>query len=60
MAGKFKLIYSEISRGFPDTLAVLQPDHTWILAPVPEPYPKRSGVTVSNIKGVLQDLGKRR
>jgi len=59
LAFEFKASMSpKLSRGFPDTLAVLQPDHTWIVAPVPEPYPKRSGVTVSNIKGVLQDLGK--
>jgi len=61
LAFEFKASMSpKLSRGFPDTLSVLQPDHTWIVAPVPEPYPKRSGVTVSNIKGVLQDLGKRR
>ncbi len=45
-----------LSRGFADTLAVLQPDHTWVVAPVLEPYPQSPGVTVSNIKGVLQDL----
>jgi predicted AAA+ superfamily ATPase len=57
LAFEFKASMSpKLSRGFPDTLSVLQPDHTWIVAPVPEPYPKRSGVTVSNVKQVLQDL----
>jgi hypothetical protein len=40
--------------------AVLQPDHTWIVAPVPEPYLRRPGVTVANIEAVLQDMGERR
>jgi hypothetical protein len=53
-------ISPKLSRGFPDTLTVLQPDHTWIVAPVLEPYPKRPGVTVVNIKAVLQDIGERR
>jgi len=57
LAFEFKASMSpKLSRGFPDTLSVLQPEHTWIVAPVSEPYPKRSGVTVSNIKRVLQDL----
>ena len=61
LAFEFKASMSpKLSRGFPDTLSVLQPEHTWIVAPVPEPYPKRSGVTVSNIKRVLQDLGESR
>jgi hypothetical protein len=46
----------KLSRGFPGTLTVLQPDHTWIVAPVQEPYPRSPGVTVANIKAVLQDL----
>ena len=42
------------------TLAVLKPDHTWIVAPVLEPYLKDPHVTVANIKAVLQDLANRR
>ncbi|MGD9226485.1 MAG: ATP-binding protein [Desulfobacterales bacterium] len=61
LAFEFKASMSpKLSRGFPGTLTVLQPDHTWIVAPVLEPYLKRPGVTVANIKAVLQDLGDRR
>ena len=61
LAFEFKASMSpELSRGFAGTLTVLQPDHTWIVAPVLEAYPKRSGVTVANIKAVLQDIGGRR
>jgi predicted AAA+ superfamily ATPase len=48
----------KLSRGFPGTLAALQPDHTWIVAPVLESYPRDPNVTVANIKAVLQDLGR--
>jgi hypothetical protein len=41
-------------------LAVLQSDHTWIVAPVLEPYLKDPDLTVANIKAVLQDLENRR
>jgi predicted AAA+ superfamily ATPase len=61
LAFEFKASMSpKLSRGFPGTLTVLQPDHTWIVAPVLEPYLKGPGVTVANIKAVLQDLGDRR
>jgi predicted AAA+ superfamily ATPase len=61
LAFEFKASMSpKLSRGFPGTLAVLQPDHTWIVAPVLEPYPRGPGVTVANIEAVLQDLGERR
>ncbi|MGD8717122.1 MAG: ATP-binding protein, partial [Desulfobacterales bacterium] len=40
LAFEFKASMSpKLSRGFPDTLTVLQPDHTWIVAPVSKPYP---------------------
>ena len=61
LAFEFKASMSpKLSRGFAGTLTVLQPDHTWIVAPVIEPYLKRPGVTVANIKAVLQDVGERR
>lgn len=60
LAFEFKASMSpKLSRGFPGTLTVLQPDHTWIVAPVSESYPKGPGVTVANIKEVLQDIGGR-
>lgn len=60
LAFEFKASMSpKVSRGFQGTLSVLQPDHTWIVAPVQEPYPKYPGVTVTNIKEVLQDIQNR-
>jgi predicted AAA+ superfamily ATPase len=49
----------KLSRGFAGTVKVLRPDHVWIVAPVSEPYPRSPGVTVANIKTVLQDLADR-
>ena len=45
---------------FGQALGVSHPTikHSWIVAPVAEPYPKYPGVTVTNIKGVLQDIRK--
>jgi predicted AAA+ superfamily ATPase len=61
LAFEFKASMSpKLSRGFPGTLKVLQPDHVWIVAPVSEPYPRSPDVTVANIKSVLQDLENRR
>ena len=61
LAFEFKASMSpKLSRCFAGTLTVLQPDHTWIVAPVLEPYLKHPGVTVVNIKAVLQDIGGRR
>ena len=61
LAFEFKASMSpKLSRGFPDTLAVLQPDHTWVVAPVLEPYPRSPDVTVANIKAVLQDIVERK
>ena len=60
LAFEFKASMSpKLSRGFPGTLKVLQPDHVWIVAPVSAPYPRGPGVTVANIKSVLQDLAHR-
>lgn len=60
LAFEFKASMSpKLSRGFPGTLTVLHPDHTWIVAPVSESYLKAPDITVSNIIGVLQNLGKK-
>ncbi len=57
LAFEFKASMSpRVSRGFPATLELLQPEHTWIVAPVPEAYPHSSGVTVANIGEVVQAL----
>ena len=57
LAFEFKASMSpKLSRGFPGTLKVLQPDHVWVVAPVAEPYPKGDSVTVADIKTVLRDL----
>jgi len=61
LAFEFKASMSpRLSRGFPGTLAALQPDHTWIVSPVLEPYLKDPNVTVANIKAALKDLRNRR
>jgi predicted AAA+ superfamily ATPase len=58
LAFEFKATMSpKLSRGFPGTLKVLQPDHVWIVAPVLEPYLMSHGVTVANINAVLEELG---
>jgi len=46
----------KVSRGFPATLDLLQPERTWIVAPVREGYPRPHGVTVANMEEVLKDL----
>ncbi|MCI5210096.1 MAG: DUF4143 domain-containing protein [Candidatus Electrothrix sp. ATG2] len=57
LAFEFKASMSpKVSRGFNATLEVLQPDHTWIVAPVPEPYPFQQDVTVSDIFSVLEEI----
>ena len=45
-----------VSRGFPGTIEILRPLHTWIVAPVKEPYPFREGVSVTNIGTLLKEL----
>jgi len=57
LAFEFKSSMSpNVSRGFPATLDLLQPERTWIVAPVQEGYPRADGVTVANIEEVLKDL----
>jgi hypothetical protein len=57
LAFEFKASMSpKVSRGFPSTLKLLQPEQTWIVAPVKEGYPHSPGVTVANIGEVLQQL----
>lgn len=59
LAFEFKSSMSpKVSRGFPATLDLLQPEQTWIVAPVPEGYLKAPGVKVANVEEVLQELRK--
>jgi hypothetical protein len=58
LAFEFKTSMSPtVSRGFTGSLKVLQPDHTWIVAPVKESYPYRPGVTVATLNDVLKEIG---
>ena len=46
-----------LSRGFPGTLEVLEPEQTWVVCPMDEPgYPIRPGVRVVGIRECLRDL----
>ncbi|XCN74157.1 MAG: ATP-binding protein [Candidatus Electrothrix aestuarii] len=57
LAFEFKASMSpKVSRGFNATLEILQPNHTWIIAPVPEPYPFQQNVTVSDIFSVVEEI----
>ncbi|MCI5150100.1 MAG: DUF4143 domain-containing protein [Candidatus Electrothrix sp. MAN1_4] len=57
LAFEFKASMSpKVSHGFNATLEILQPNHTWIVAPVPEPYPFQQDVTVSDIFSVLEKI----
>lgn len=57
LAFEFKASMSpKVSRGFSNTLEILQPDHTWIVAPVPQSYPFQRDVTVSDIFTVLAEI----
>jgi predicted AAA+ superfamily ATPase len=57
LAFEFKASMSpKVSRGFNATLEILQPDHTWIVAPVPEPYPFQQDVTVSDLLSVIHEI----
>lgn len=59
LAFEFKASMSPtVSRGFQGTLSALKPDHTWIIAPVPEPYKLKSGAHVIHIKAILETLQK--
>jgi predicted AAA+ superfamily ATPase len=58
LAFEFKASMSpKVSRGFKSTLEVIQPDHTWIVAPVEEPYPWQPNVTVSDIYSAIRAIG---
>ncbi len=57
LAFEFKASMSpRVSRGFPDTLALLKPDRTWVVSPVEESYALASGATVANLNEVLEEL----
>ncbi|MDU9047961.1 MAG: ATP-binding protein [Candidatus Electrothrix sp. Rat3] len=57
LAFEFKASMSpKVSRGFNATLEILQPDHTWIIAPVSDSYPFQRDVTVSDIFSVLEEI----
>ena len=57
LAFEFKASMSpKLSKGFKGTLDVLQPDHTWVVAPVEEPYPLQQNVTVSDIFSTVQAI----
>lgn len=46
----------KLSRGFQGFLDVLSPDQSFVVAPVAEPYPLKSGALVINIKDILKKL----
>ena len=46
----------KLSRGFKNTLEVLNPNQTWVVAPVSESYPLMSGVQVSHPVDLLSEL----
>ena len=48
----------KVSRGFDGTVQVLKPDRTWIVAPVIDDYPLKSGATVASLQTVLQELNR--
>lgn len=57
LAFEFKLsVAPKVSRGFTNTLKVLQADYVWIVAPVQESYMKSPNVKVASIGEVLEDL----
>ena len=46
----------KLSKGFQGSIDVLHPDRSFVIAPVPEPYPHKSGAFITNIKEVLKIL----
>ena len=57
LAFEFKASMSpKVSRGFKGTLEVLQPDHTWIVAPIEESYPLQQDVSVSDIFSTIHAI----
>jgi predicted AAA+ superfamily ATPase len=57
LAFEFKASMSpRVSRGFQGSLTALQPARSFVIAPVPEPYPSPSGALITNIMDVLTTL----
>ena len=57
LAFEFKASMSpKVSRGFKNTLKVLQPEHTWIVAPVDTAFPLQKDVTVADIFTTLREI----
>jgi predicted AAA+ superfamily ATPase len=57
LAFEFKLsVAPKVSRGFANTLELLQPNYVWIVAPVQEGYQKSRNVKVASIRELLEDL----
>lgn len=48
----------KVSRGFPGSIEILQPEQTWIIAPVGDSYSLMAGVEVTNIGAVLSRLSR--
>ncbi|MEA2113927.1 MAG: ATP-binding protein [Thermodesulfobacteriota bacterium] len=56
-AFEFKASMSpKVSRGFAGSLEILQPEQTWVVAPVKDSYPLRPGVQVVNMSRMLEEL----
>ena len=45
-----------LSKGFQGSIDVLRPDRSFVVAPVQDPYPLKSGALVINIKDILKVL----
>jgi hypothetical protein len=59
LAFEFKASMSpRVSRGFQGSLSALQPECSFVIAPISEPYPLKSGALVTNIKNILSTLLK--
>lgn len=57
LAFEFKLSRSpKVQRGLSESLALLQPDRCWIVAPVEESWELRNGVEIAPIDQVLSEL----
>jgi predicted AAA+ superfamily ATPase len=57
LAFEFKAsVAPKLSRGLQGSLAVLNPERSFVIAPVPEPYSLKSGTLITNIKDILRIL----
>jgi uncharacterized protein len=58
LAFEFKASLSpHLTRGFPGTLEVLQPERTWVVCPMTDPgYTLRSGIQVTGIRECLKKI----